>query len=320
MVDRLTTLRQHAGGAAISAVFEGLSGLGRLHPRARPGRWGIEVHRDLPYASRRACRLDVWRIKDLPPGAPTLLFVHGGGFRILSKKTHWPMALRFARAGYVVFTIDYRLAPLHPFPAAVEDACAAYEYVLDRGESFGANPSRLALSGESAGANLVLALTFAACTERPEPYARAVFRRGVVPKAVLPLCGLLQVTEPERFLGRGLPTLFEDRIGVVCRGYLGPHGDRPGPATELADPLLLLERGGPFSRPLPPMYLAVGTKDPILDDTLRAAAALDRLGLPHVLDVYEGEHHAFHAFSWREAARRCWTTQLGHLERWMSEA
>ena len=76
-------------------------------------------------------------------------------------------------------------------------------------------------AGESAGANLVTALTVACTYERPEPYARAVYERGVVPKAVLPACGILQVSDHERF-GRKkkLNGFIAGRIAEVARGYL----------------------------------------------------------------------------------------------------
>lgn len=310
------SLRRRAESLAVAAIYEGLARVGRLHPKARPARHGLEVIEDVRYGPEDAAhhRLDVWRPRDVPPRTPAVLLVHGGGFRILSKRTHWMMALLFARAGYVVFTINYRLAPHHPFPAALEDTVTAYRWVLDEGERFRADPRALALAGESAGANLILGLTTAICFERPEPYSARAFEAGVVPRAILPACGLFQVTEPERFAQkRRLPFLVRDRILEICEGYLGALGDRPRPESALADPLLLLEGPSEPVRPLPPMYLCVGTRDPIGDDTLRLSKALSRRGVPHDLDVYPNEPHSFHALLWREAAQRCWANQLRFL-------
>jgi hypothetical protein len=169
IASRAEAIRRALGARVAQGFFEGASRLGGLHPRARPEAHGVEVIRNVPYdPSHPARRLDVWKPPAVVAGAtaPALLYVHGGGFRILSKETHWVMALSFARRGFVVFNIDYRLAPRHPFPAAVEDAAAAYAWVVAHAKEFGADVSRLVLAGESAGANLVAALTVAACFER----------------------------------------------------------------------------------------------------------------------------------------------------------
>ncbi|MFO0635528.1 MAG: alpha/beta hydrolase [Nannocystaceae bacterium] len=85
-----------------------------------------------------------------PQGAaesrPVVLYVHGG-FRVLSKDSHWIMGLAFARAGYVVFNIGYRLAPRHPFPAALQDAAAALAWVHEHAARAGGDASRLVLAG-----------------------------------------------------------------------------------------------------------------------------------------------------------------------------
>lgn len=308
-------LRRRLGAAAVETFFESLTRSARWHPRARAALREVQVIEDVAYGPGSSHRLDVWKRHDGEENAPAVFFVHGGGFRILSKKTHWLMALRYALEGYVVFTIDYRLAPAHPFPAALEDTALAWEWVLEHAGEYGADPTRIAAAGESAGANLVLALTLMACFERPEPWARSVFERGAVPTALLPACGILQVTNPERFADRAMPVLYRDRIQGVCLGYLGDHSSAPGPATELADPVRVLESDAPSVRPFPPSYLCVGTADPIEEDTHRLAAALARRRIDHVLDVFEGEPHAFHAFVWRSAARNCWAAQFKFLDR-----
>src|SRR6266568_8892552 len=166
----LKLLRMKAGALFVDNAFRGLSRLGRLHPRADPGRHGVEVLRDIAYlpTGQRAHTLDVYRPRDRSGPLPVVLYVHGGGFRILSKETHWLMALAFARRGFIVFNINYRLAPLEPYPAAIADACAAYVWVERNAARYGGDTSRLVLAGESAGANLVTALTLTAVMPRPE--------------------------------------------------------------------------------------------------------------------------------------------------------
>ena len=253
----------------------------------------------------------------LPP-RPVVLYIHGGGFRMLSKDTHWLMGLAFARRGYLVFNVNYRLAPRHPFPAAIEDVCAAYEWVVAHAASRGGDLSRLVVAGESAGGNLAASLAIATTFERPEPFARRVFATGVVPRAVLSACPILQVSDTDRFLRRKrLPRWLHDRIAEVQHAYLrgwDAAAPRPG-ALDLADPVVFLESEAAAARPLPPFFVPVGTRDPILDDTRRLEAALARREVPCEARYYPGEAHAFHALVFRAAARRCWQDTFAFLGR-----
>ena len=116
---RLVRLRRTAGRILVDNTFRGLALAGLAHPAARPGRHGVEVEREISYrrTGERAHRLDVYRPRrGVRRPTPALLYVHGGGFRILSKDSHWLMGLAFARRGYTVFNVSYRLAPRHPRP------------------------------------------------------------------------------------------------------------------------------------------------------------------------------------------------------------
>jgi acetyl esterase len=313
-------IRMATGAMVVDNLFRLLSRAGRLHPRANPARHGCEVVRDLAYHDdgSDAHRLDIWRPTGKGP-FPIVIYVHGGGFRILSKDTHWIMALSFARRGFLVFNLSYRLAPQYPYPAAVEDVCAAYEWIVRHAPAYRGDLSRVVVAGESAGANLATTLALASCYERPEPHAQRVFATGVVPRAALPACGILQVSDVERFMRRRkLPIWLTDRLIEVSDAYLA-HVDvaMPG-ALDLADPLVVLERGHKPARPLPPFFASVGTRDPLLDDTRRLKAALDRLGVECEARFYDGELHAFHALVFRENARRCWNDTYSFLDRHLS--
>jgi acetyl esterase len=315
MIDRF---RRRAGATLVDNFFRGISAAGRLHPRARPHRHSCEVIRDIAYIDdgKPEHRLDVYRPTHRSGPFPTVLYIHGGGFRILSKDTHWIMALAFARRGFQVFNINYRLAPRHRFPAAVEDACAAYRWLTENARAWDVDPERLVLAGESAGANLVTSLAVASSWRRKEPFARAVFDAPVQPRVVMPYCGMLQVSDGERFWRRKptLSTFLRDRIIEVSEGYLGRAPHSPS-LMQLADPLLLLESEHAWDRPLPPFFAPVGTADPILDDTRRLKAALDRRGTLCEARYYVGEVHAFHALIFRPNARRCWQHSFEFLER-----
>jgi acetyl esterase len=315
----LEHLRSRAGRAFADTAWVALAQMGRL-PNARPERHGVERLRDIAYQEPETPgptphhTLDVYRPVKRTGPLPVVLYVHGGGFRILSKDTHWLMAIAFARRGYVVFNINYRLAPQHPFPAAVEDGCAALAWVVENAHRFGGDPGRLVLAGESAGANLVTSLAIATSWPRPEPWARRVWDAGARPGAVLPACGILQVTDVDRFHRRKrLPGFLRDRLHEVEHGYL-PASYPAGPARDLADPIVWLEHAAPPPRPLPPFFAGVGTKDVLLDDTRRLKAALDRLGTPCEVRYYPGEIHAFHALVWRPNARAFWRETFAFLK------
>jgi acetyl esterase len=322
MIRRLrTTLRRTAGMFVVDNAFRGLARLGRLHPRARPAEHGVEVIRDVPYLHSGMSEhlLDVYKPIHAKGPLPVVLYVHGGGFRILSKDTHWMMGLAFARRGYLVFNISYRLAPKHRYPAAIDDACAAYLWVVKNAAKYGGDVSRLILAGESAGGNLVAALAVAASWRRPEPWARALFDVGVPPVAVLPACGLLQVSNPERFLRKKKITPFlYDRIWEVTIAYLGKDYAERAIDLGLADPLCVIEGPTAPDRPLPPFFSFVGTADPLLDDTRRLHAALTRRGVPSEVRYYPGEVHAFHAMVWRPSARRLWQEKFAFLQAQLS--
>src|SRR5688572_22721089 len=205
-VSARSKLRMHVGSKVVEGFFWGVAKAGQLHPLAKPERHGVEVIRDLAYRDTGMIehRLDIYRPANATGPLPVCLYVHGGGFRILSKDSHWIMGLIFARRGYLVFNVNYRLAPRYPFPHAVEDVCHAYDWVLDHAEEWGGDLSRLVFAGESAGANLITALTIGLCYERPERFTRRPRERGVLPKAIVPACGMLEVSNTDRFRRMGV--------------------------------------------------------------------------------------------------------------------
>lgn len=318
MFSTIEALRRRAGGKAIKWTLEGLAHSGSFHPRANPSRHGLERVNNISYGPGVHQHLDVWRPTDRGDGPlPVILYIHGGGFRILSKESHWIMALALARQGYVVFNIDYRLAPAHPFPAAVEDAARAWCWVHENAARFGGDPSRVTLGGESAGANLSATLTIACCYEREEPFSKEVFALGKVPEAVIAACGIFQVSEVQRFWQKypKTPKFVRDRCEEVAEGYIGARDmqHRPG-EHDLADPLVFFERGEQPERALPPFIIPVGTRDVLIDDAKRMKRALEQLDTRCEVPIYEGEIHAFHAFVWRENARKCWRDIYAFLD------
>ena len=311
-------VRRRASAAVGAGFFHGLSEVAKMHPDSRPERHDVEVIRDIPYrgGGKAEHTLDIYYPALRPEPWPVVFYVHGGGFRLLSKDTHWVMGLAYARHGYLVVNISYRLAPRHRFPAAIEDTCIAYEWAMRNVARYGGDLGRVVVAGESAGGNLAAALTIATCYDRPEPWAQRAFATGVVPSVTVPACGMLEVSNSERFgQRRDLPFWVDDTLMDVSSAYLrGVDHDQPG-GLDLADPLLVFERGDTPVRDLPAFFVPVGTKDPLLDDTRRLAAALDAMGVTCEAAYYEGEVHAFHALVWRRQARRCWRDTFAFLER-----
>jgi acetyl esterase len=172
---------------------------------------------------------------------------------------------------------------------------------------------RLVLAGESAGSNLVLALAIACCSPRPEPWARALYEAGVVPSAVVPACGILNVCQPRKVRPE-VPAFVRRVLSQVPATYVDFSASYRDGELDLADPLHMLEGPLRFTRPLPGFFLPVGTRDPLLDDTRRLAAALARRGVEHQVRYYPGELHAFHFMTWRKAARRCWFETLRFID------
>ena len=304
-----TQVRQRALARVSETAFRTAAAAASLHPMANPQRHDVEVIRDIAYTSSGSVdhTLDIYRPTARSGPFPIVFYVHGGGFSILSKDTHWIMALSYARMGYLVFNISYRLAPRHPFPAAIEDTFVAWEWMVRNAAAWEGDLDRIVVAGESAGANLVSSLAIATSYRRSEPHAARAFDLGVSPRVAVPACGIFQVSDAERFgKRRRLPAMIRSTIEDISLMYLRGVDLAQEGVLDLADPVVFFERGVQPDRPLPAFFLPVGTRDPLLDDTRRMRRALDALGTPVRAAYYPGELHAFHALVWRQLARDCW--------------
>ena len=313
-------VRQRAQVRVSEMLLRSAAGAARLHPLANPDRHNVEVIRDVAYMDDGQVdhRLDIYRPAARSGPCPVVFYVHGGGFSLLSKDTHWVMALVWARYGYLVFNISYRLAPRHPYPAAIRDTFAAYEWVVANAARYGGDLDRIVVAGESAGANLVAGLSIATSYRRSEPWATRLFDLGVAPRVAVPACGIFQVSDPGRFARRRrLPRVVSAAIEDIAEMYLRGSDPAEEGLLDLADPLLVLERGIAPDRPLPAFFLPVGTRDPLLDDTRRMRRALDLLNVPVRASYYPGEIHAFHALVFREVARDCWAEIFAFADQYL---
>jgi epsilon-lactone hydrolase len=201
-----------------------------------------------------------------------LLYLHGGGFTVGSPQVLAALTAQLARrAGVRVVSLDYRLAPEHPFPAAVDDVRAAYRELLDEGVA----PDRLAVAGDSAGGNLTLAaLVGARDAGLPQPAAAVVFS----PWVDMSLSGDTIRTHEQ------LDPIF-DRAALehYVQYYVGA-GDRRNP---LASPLFGRLDG------LAPLLVQVGGHEVLLDDAVRLAGRVAADGGQVTLQVWAGVPHVF---------------------------
>ena len=309
----------------IETLFAGLALMSDYTRRQRKARSLSVIHRGVPYIQDGdpAHTLDIYRPRDAGGPLPVLVYIHGGGFTMCSKDTHRAIALAYSHYGKMaVFNVNYRLAPRHRYPAATEDVAAAYAWVVENAARYGGDPSRIVVGGESAGGNLTLALGVMASYERPETFARRVFDLFRPPLALLVLCGLLQVSDPDRFLKEKAAEIPGRRLSMhqgiardVSKAYLGQGFESPDPERILADPLLILESGARPDRPFPDVFTMVGDKDILISDTRRLEAALARLGLPCEARYYNGVGHAFQTLFWKSQALDFWRDNFRFLYR-----
>lgn len=202
----------------------------------------------------------------------TLLYMHGGGYFTCSPRTHRSITGAFAVRGFTVFAPDYRLAPEHPFPAALDDALAAYQAMLAH-----TPPERLVIAGDSAGGGLALATLLAARRQNlPMPGCAILFS----PWTDLACTGPSLHTNAARD-----SMLYAPRMTEGASIYLAGAD----PRTPLASPLYGELDG------LPPLHIQVSEMEILLDDSTRLAHRVRAVGgkvelniwpnLPHVWQV-----------------------------------
>jgi acetyl esterase/lipase len=238
---------------------------------------GMPVAADLTFTPGTLANLPALHTSS--PGAAedaVLLYLHGGAYISGNSQGYRGLAAELARStGARGIALDYRLAPEHPFPAAVEDAVAGYEALLARGFA----PGRMVLAGDSAGGGLTAA-TLVALRDKGVPLPAAALL--ISPWADLTGKAASLVSKAAQD-----PTLTAEALAISAGHYLG------GASAEhpLASPVLADLSG------LPPMLIQVGSVEVLLDDSLALAAAAGRADAPVRLEIWPQMPHVWHAFA-----------------------
>ena len=209
---------------------------------------------------------------------PCLIYFHGGGWVICDLDTHDPICRGIAaESGAVVVSVDYRLAPEHKFPAALEDSYAATRWVFANAARLGIDPLRVAVGGDSAGGNIAAVVAMECRDAGGPPLALQVL---VYPVTDLSSFGTPSYEEfaEGHYLTRSSMIYFRDQ-------YLPSPADAARPE---ASPLLAADL-----RNLPPALILTAECDPLRDEGEAYAKRLGAAGVPVVSTCYTGMFHAF---------------------------
>jgi epsilon-lactone hydrolase len=269
-----------------------------LRRRFRPetAKPGIDVERARAYTSRRAWSPKVpagWNLTEryqaadaplqgewLSAEAPqnTVLYLHGGGYYFCSPQSHRSLVFALAtRSNARVFSLDYRLAPEHRFPGALEDALAAYRQLLADGTA----PQSIVIAGDSAGGGLALA-TLLALRDAADPLPSGAVLFS--PWTDLAATGASLTTNDGRD-----SMFYGAAIARAAKVYLGEEGAEAN--NPYASPLY-----GRFEG-LPPLYIQVGDTEVLLDDSTRVAERARAAGVSVELEIWPKMPHVFQMFS-----------------------
>lgn len=267
LVERLRA-RPSSANPTVEESRAGFAALARLYPPPA----------DAHFASVDESGVDAEWVS-VPESSPSrvILYFHGGGYSIGSAETHRDLVARLCRAaGARALSVDYRLAPEHRFPAAVEDAVASYRWLLDRSVP----ATTIVLAGDSAGGGLALG-TLLALRDKAVPLPTAAVCMSPVTDHLKTGASMDTKAALDPLVQRTTSTANSKR-------YIGPDGD---PKAPYASPLYADLKG------LPPILILVGTAEVLLDDSTRFAERARAAGVETEIEVWEEMIHIWPFFA-----------------------
>ena len=219
--------------------------------------------------------LDMARPKDAKGPLPCVIFIHGGGWAHGNRKDMATPMKDMAKAGYVTATVSYRLAPRHPYPAAVLDCQSAVRFLRANAEQFGIDANKMAAVGYSAGAHLAMML---GCGDNVGENAWDGSYQGWSSKvqAVVSYVGPTDLTQK-----------FPDASEAIVTGFIGASRDREAKLYQSASPISHVDAGDA------PMLLFQGTRDELVpfEQAILMSRALDKAGVKGRVELLMGLDH-----------------------------
>jgi acetyl esterase/lipase len=252
-----------------------------VNPEAVPGIVSMERHIPGP-AGAPEVRVVIYQPAQRDGTLPAVLHLHGGGY-VLGKPEMSDARNRAVTqgAGCLMVSVDYRLAPEHPFPAAIEDCYAALKWLHAEAGTLGIDASRIAVVGESAGGGLAASLCLLA---RDRGEAAICFQQLIFPT----VDDRTAIHEPHPYAGEFV--LSHGALRFAWQSLLGSMAPGSPAVSPYAAPARAQSLVG-----LPPAFISVGALDPLIDEDVEYARRLIRAGIPTELHVYPGAMHGYMA-------------------------
>jgi len=273
------------GGAVnnvLAYLYKFASGLFEIFGRLYIFNWFSppvkEVVRNVRYASdNRKQALDIYIPYGEPP-FPVMVYIHGGAFHLMDKRSYKRIARRFASMGYVVLNINYRLAPRFRFPAAYQDIDMAVAWARDNAVRYGGDAGRMVLAGDSAGATLSSMYTSALRSpELLEPFS---IEGAVPPETIKGLLLFYGGYDMETICDTGFPF-----IKWLCEGFYGQEPQAYLARVEMASTARHVDPG------YPPVFLASSDTDHLHTESVAFDQLLTEVGVPHKTLFFRKKDH-----------------------------
>lgn len=244
----------------------------------------VDLFRELRYGPEAGQRLDIFRPKsDEPAPLPVLVYFHGGGWISADKQIYDGIAAALSKHGYLIFNVNYRLAPGSRFPAALQDAALAIEWIERNLTHFGGDPSTVVLAGDSAGAQI--AAWYACAIHKPALFPQVGIENTA---GRMPIKGLLLFYGVYDF-----ETVMEARfpfIRIYAQSFLGGDSRSYAENSTVASPIRQVSSG------LPPVFLCAGERDGLYTQSIAFAKVLEQAGVRCEKLLLPREYRAGHGF------------------------